>query len=54
VLSHENQLKNALFTANNVILRFFSAQDQYFSKIHETDKNFFLAKTKKYVSYDIE
>jgi hypothetical protein len=23
VLSHENRLKNALFTANNVILRFF-------------------------------
>jgi hypothetical protein len=38
VLSHENRLKNALFTANNVILRFFFAQDQNFSKIHNTDK----------------
>jgi hypothetical protein len=28
--------------------------DTIFSKIHKTDKNFFLAKTKKYVSYDIE
>jgi hypothetical protein len=54
VLSHENRLKNALFTANNVILRFFFTQDQNFSKIHKTDKKFFLAKTKKYVSYDIE
>jgi hypothetical protein len=54
VLSHENRLKNALFTANNVILRLFYAQDQHFSKIHKTDKNIFLAKTKKYVSYDIE
>jgi hypothetical protein len=41
VLSHENRLKNALFTANNVILRFFFAQDQHFSKIHRTDKFFF-------------
>jgi hypothetical protein len=46
VLSHENRLKNALFTANNVILRFFFAQDQNFSKIHKTDKKFFFAKTK--------
>jgi hypothetical protein len=46
VLSHENRLKNALFTANNVILRFLFAQDQKFSKIHKTDKNFFLAKSK--------
>jgi hypothetical protein len=38
VFSHENRLKNALFTANNVILRFFFAQDQNFSKIHKTDK----------------
>jgi hypothetical protein len=54
VLSHENRLENALFTANIVILRFFFAQDQNFSIIHKTDKKFFLAKTKKYVSYDIE
>jgi hypothetical protein len=54
VLSHENRLKNALFTANNVILRLFFAQDQNFSKIHKTDKKNFLGKTKKYVSYDIE
>jgi hypothetical protein len=27
VLSHENRLKNALFTANNAILRFLFAQD---------------------------
>jgi hypothetical protein len=53
-MSDENRLKNALFTANNVILRFFFAQDEIFSKIHKTDKKFFLAKTKKYVSYDIE
>jgi hypothetical protein len=30
-----------------VILRLFFARDQIFSKIHKTDKNFFLAKTKK-------
>jgi hypothetical protein len=54
VLSHENRLKKALFTAHNVILRFFFAQDQNFSKIHKTDKKNLLAKTKKYVSYDIE
>jgi hypothetical protein len=54
VLSHENRLKNALFTANNVILRFFFAQDQNFSKIHKTDKKIFLAKIKKYASYDIK
>jgi hypothetical protein len=54
MLSHENRLKNALFTANNVILRFFFTQDQNFSKIHKIDKKNFLAKTKKYVSYDIE
>jgi hypothetical protein len=54
VLSHENRLKNALFTANKVILRFFFAQDQNFSKIHKTDNKIFLAKTAKYVSYDIE
>jgi hypothetical protein len=54
VLSHENRLKNALLTANNVILRFFFAQDQIFSKIHKTDKKIILAKTKKKVSYDIE
>jgi hypothetical protein len=53
-LSHENRLKSALFTANNVILRFFFAQHQHFSKIHTTDKTFFLTKTKKYVFYDIE
>jgi hypothetical protein len=53
VLSHENRLKNALFTANNVILRFLFAQDEIFSKIHKIDK-YFLAKTKKYVSNDIE
>jgi hypothetical protein len=47
VLSHENRLKNALFTANNVILRFFFAQDQHFSKIHKTNKINFLAKIKK-------
>jgi hypothetical protein len=54
MLSHENPLKNALFRANNVILRFFFAQDQNFSKIHKTDKKNLLDKTKKYVSYDIE
>jgi hypothetical protein len=43
VLSHENRLKNALFTANNVILRFFFAQDQNFSKIHK----FFFGQNKK-------
>jgi hypothetical protein len=48
VLNHENRLKNALFTANNVILRFFLRKIIFFSKIHKTDK------TKKYVSYDIE
>jgi hypothetical protein len=53
VLSHENWLKNALFTANYVILRFFFAQDQHFSKNHKTEK-IFLAKTKKYVFYAIE
>jgi hypothetical protein len=47
-------MRNALFTANNVILRFFFAQDQNFSKSHKTDKKIFLAKTEKYVSYDIE
>jgi hypothetical protein len=36
--------KNALFIANNVILRFFFAQEQNFSKIHKTDKEIFLAK----------
>jgi hypothetical protein len=41
VFIHENRLKNALFTANNVILRFFFAQDQNFSKIHKTDKKNF-------------
>jgi hypothetical protein len=41
VLSHENRLKNALFTANNVILQIFFAQDLNFSKIHKTEKNFF-------------
>jgi hypothetical protein len=41
VLSHENRLKNALFTANNVILRFFFAQDQNFSKIHKNDNRCF-------------
>jgi hypothetical protein len=54
VLSHENRLKNALFTANNVILRFFFAQEtNIFQKFIEPT-NFFLAKTTKYVSYDIE
>jgi hypothetical protein len=46
VLSHENRLKNALFTANNEILRFFFGQDQNFSKIHKTDKIFFWPKQK--------
>jgi hypothetical protein len=46
VLSHENRLKNALFTANNGILRFFFAQDQNFSKIHKTDKKIFWQKQK--------
>jgi hypothetical protein len=46
VLNHDNRLKNALFTANNVILRFFFAQDQNFLKIHKTDKNFFWPKQK--------
>jgi hypothetical protein len=41
VLSDENWLKNALFTANNVILRFFFAQDQ------NIFKNFFWPKQKK-------
>jgi hypothetical protein len=43
VLSHDNRMKNALFTADNVILRFFFAYDQNFSKIHKTDKKIFLA-----------
>jgi hypothetical protein len=43
VLSHENRWKNTLFIANNVILRFYFAQDQNFSKIHKNDKKFFLA-----------
>jgi hypothetical protein len=47
MLSHENRLKNALFTANNVILRFIFAQDQNFSKIHKTDKNFIFGQNKK-------
>jgi hypothetical protein len=38
----ENRWKNALFTANNVILRFFFWQNEIFSKIHKT------------VSYDID
>jgi hypothetical protein len=46
VLSHENRLKNALFTANNVILQFFFAQDQNYSKIHKTDKKIFRPKQK--------
>jgi hypothetical protein len=41
MLSHENWWKNALFIANNVILRLFFEQDQIFSKIHKTDKFFF-------------
>jgi hypothetical protein len=41
VLIHENRWKNSLFIAN-------------FSKIHKTAKKIFLAKTKKYVSHDIE
>jgi hypothetical protein len=44
VLSHENRFKNALFTANNMILRFFFAQEQNFSIIHKTDIQIFLAK----------
>jgi hypothetical protein len=35
-------------------LTVFFAQDQHFSKIHKTEKKFFLAKTKKYISYDIQ
>jgi hypothetical protein len=54
VLGHKNRWKNALFTANYVINRFFFALDQNFSKIHKTNKEKFLVKTKKYVSYDIE
>jgi hypothetical protein len=38
VLSHEHRWKNALFIAKNVILRFFFAQDQNFSKFHKTYK----------------
>jgi hypothetical protein len=30
-----------------VILRFFFAQDQNFSKIHKTDKKFFFGQNKK-------
>jgi hypothetical protein len=37
MLSLENRLKYALFTANKVILRFFFEQDQNFLKIHNTD-----------------
>jgi hypothetical protein len=40
-------LENALFTANNVILRLVFAQDQNFTKIHKTDKIIVLANTKK-------
>jgi hypothetical protein len=47
VLSHENRLANALFTANNVILRFFFTQDQNFSKIHKTEKKIFFGQNKK-------
>jgi hypothetical protein len=46
VLSHENRLKNILFTANIVILRFFFAQDKKFSKIHKTEKKNFWPKQK--------
>jgi hypothetical protein len=51
MLSHENRLKNALFTANNVILRFFLRKTKIFQKFRQ---KFFLAKTKKNLSYDIE
>jgi hypothetical protein len=46
VLSRENRWKNALFIVNNVILRFFLAQDQHFSKNHKTDRKFFWSKQK--------
>jgi hypothetical protein len=46
VLSHENRLKNALFTADNVILRFFLRNTKIFQKFKKPAKNFFWAKQK--------
>jgi hypothetical protein len=41
ILSHENWLKNALFTANNVILQIFFAQDQIFQKFIKPAKKIY-------------
>jgi hypothetical protein len=46
MLSHENRWKNALFIANNVILRFFFAQTQHFQKFIKPTKKFFWQKQK--------
>jgi hypothetical protein len=46
MLSHEIRLKNALFTANNVILRIFFAQDQNFQKFIKQTKKISWAKQK--------
>jgi hypothetical protein len=47
-------VKNALFIANNVILRFFLTHDQNFQKFIKPTKKIFLVKTKKYVPNNIE
>jgi hypothetical protein len=39
LLSHENRLKNALFTANNVILRFFWRKTKIFQKFIKPTQN---------------
>jgi hypothetical protein len=46
VLSHANRLKNALFTANNVILRFFLRKTKIFQNIIKPTKKFFWPKQK--------
>jgi hypothetical protein len=46
VRSHENRLKNALFTANNVILRFFLRKTKIFQKFIKPTKSFFWPKQK--------
>jgi hypothetical protein len=46
VFSHENRLKNALFTANNVIYDFFLRKTKIFPKFIKPTKNFFRPKQK--------
>jgi hypothetical protein len=46
MLSHENQLKTALFTAYNVILRFFLRKTKIFQKFIKPTKKFFWPKQK--------